>query len=355
METNKKQEEVQKVEAPATEKNQMNKKSMLPLFLLGFGLIILIGLGITYYYVNNAVKNLSTNETIVQVADALNIPAATVNDTKISYSEYVNDFRTLKKYYTEIAPSQGYPAEMTDVSDEEISSQVLARLVANELTRQVAEQNGIQLSEEEVNEAKQNILADFENEEAAEKELMDTYGWSLDDYVNKVLKPLLLEQKLQEDLANMAIQDEEGETEEVEEVNASHILFSFENYDSEEAAMEEAQEALSRIQAGEDFAELAAEFGGDATADKGGNLGWFSRGVMVPEFEEAIFALDVGELSDELIKTDFGYHIVKVNDKRTTTKSKDFNFAEFMNDQLREAEIDIKINIENPFADILAE
>lgn len=92
-----------------------------------------------------------------------------------------------------------------------------------------------------------------------------------------------------------------------EEIRASHILVKDE---------ETAQKVLSELNTGADFAELAKTYSTDtATAEKGGDLGWFSRGRMVKEFEEAAFALEVGKTSD-IIKTQYGYHIIKLADRK---------------------------------------
>lgn len=101
-----------------------------------------------------------------------------------------------------------------------------------------------------------------------------------------------------------------------EEVKASHILVLLAADDAEEKA----RIILNEIKSGKDFADLAKEKSQDpGSGAKGGDLGFFARGSMVKEFEEAAFKMKVGELSD-VVKSQFGYHIIKVTDRKEAGK-----------------------------------
>ncbi|MBP8997968.1 MAG: peptidylprolyl isomerase [Anaerolineaceae bacterium] len=142
---------------------------------------------------------------------------------------------------------------------------------------------------------------------------------------------LLLNQKMYDYVTKDIPRDQEM-------VWARHILVATE---------EEAQTVLNRLNAGEDFAAVAAEVSTDTSnSASGGDLGWFTRGQMVPAFEDAAFSLEIGKLSDP-IQTDYGYHIIQVlgREVRTLTDEqldtvKSYYFRKFIDDA--KAEMTIK-------------
>lgn len=117
------------------------------------------------------------------------------------------------------------------------------------------------------------------------------------------------------------------------EVKAEHILF-------EEKQKAEAEKVLKEVNSKKNFDELKKKYATDPNGSKGGELNWFKAGRMVPEFEKAAFATKKGDVHGQLVKTQFGYHIIKVVDVRGGDSIK-------FDDKKAEVEQDIKTNARN--------
>ncbi len=128
---------------------------------------------------------------------------------------------------------------------------------------------------------------------------------------NKLLMETLLQQEgkaaLTPDATKKVYEEAVKQVKNEEEVHARHILVPTED---------EAKAILAQLKGGADFATLAKEKSKDPGAAEGGDLGYFTKEQMVPEFSEVAFKLGKGQLSDP-VKTQFGWHIIKVEDKRT--------------------------------------
>jgi peptidyl-prolyl cis-trans isomerase C len=129
---------------------------------------------------------------------------------------------------------------------------------------------------------------------------------------DQVIQEALIRRHLKEAMTEDAIKARYDqfvkETPPQTEVHARHILVETEA---------EAKDIITQLAAGADFAQLAKEKSKDPSAkENGGDLGYFAEGQMVPEFSKAAFAMQVGETSKEPVKTDFGWHVIKVEDRR---------------------------------------
>ncbi|WP_170376441.1 peptidylprolyl isomerase [Ruegeria atlantica] len=118
----------------------------------------------------------------------------------------------------------------------------------------------------------------------------------------------LIDENLTDDVIQDAYDAQYADFEGSDEFNASHILVETED---------KAKEIKAQLDDGADFAEMAKEHSTGPSGPNGGELGWFGPGQMVPEFEAAVIAMDKGQIS-EPVKTQFGWHLVTLNDKRKT-------------------------------------
>ncbi|WP_216829379.1 peptidylprolyl isomerase [Alkalihalobacterium elongatum] len=202
--------------------------------------------------------------------------------------------------------------------------ELLRELVEKQILDQVIANADIDQAkvEEEVN----TFKAEFgvETDEELLEILQMQFGLpveTIDEFKNEfIISRLAIQNLMTQDIddANMEIIDEDQI-----EVEASHILVE---------DKETAEEVLERVNAGEAFQDLAKEYSKDpGSAARGGELGFFGKGRMVPEFEETAFNLEVGEVSD-LVETEYGYHIIKVTDKRVIVKTYDEVMEELYNE-----------------------
>lgn len=145
-------------------------------------------------------------------------------------------------------------------------------------------------------------------EEAFKKELDKVQEGLIKQYaVNKLLSDV----KVEEEEVKKFYEDNKAQYTKPESAVASHILVETE---------EKAKEVLKEIEGGMSFEDAAKKYSTCPSKEEGGNLGEFSRGKMIPEFEEAAFAMEVDTIS-EPVKSQFGYHIIKLVDKNEASLS----------------------------------
>ncbi|MEE0451130.1 peptidylprolyl isomerase [Peptacetobacter sp.] len=270
----------------------------------------------------------------------LNEAVADVNGTKITLGQYEFMLKMNKaSVESTIGGAEGW--EQKDQSGQTYKDKyktlVLDQMINTELLAQNAEKEGIKVTDKEI-QSSYNDLKTYVNSDEQIKKSAEDLGIS-DDFLKEQAKLSLLIQKSQEkfyseekvsDSEMKKYYDEHIDEYKKDEVEASHILIKTtddQNKPLPEAeqkkAKEKAEKVLKEVKAGGDFAELAKKYSQDpGSAANGGALGAFGKGMMVKEFEDAAFGMEPGQVSD-LVKTDFGYHIIKVTDRIKETTSFD--------------------------------
>jgi peptidyl-prolyl cis-trans isomerase D len=155
------------------------------------------------------------------------------------------------------------------------------------------------------------IAARYENNQASYQtaETVDL------EYLELQLADIAATVEVTDEELRAAYEAERERFETVEERRARHILIAVEDGE-EDAARAAAEAVVARLRGGEDFAAVAAEVSTDAgTKAQGGDLGWMGRGILVGPFEDALFALEIGQLS-EPVRSDFGFHVIRLDEVR---------------------------------------
>ncbi|MDO5302184.1 MAG: peptidylprolyl isomerase [Tissierellia bacterium] len=239
--------------------------------------------------------------------------AATVNGVDIPMEKYVEEY-TLSAQQAMAQNGDGFledksPDGSGKTMGELLRENTLANLVQMEIIRQDAEKAGITVDDQQVEE-QLNMTVEMYGGEEAFTESLEAQGFTMEKYREFLANSLFVNAYTDQKVKDLEPTEEELNSyyeehkAEFETVDADHILVETE---------EEALEVKKALDEGADFTELAKEKSTEPGAkESGGALGTFGRGQMVPEFEEAVFAMEEGAIS-EPVKTEFGYHIIKLN------------------------------------------
>jgi len=302
----KKKNSVKKTSISKKKKEKINNYVILAVV----GIVILCVIGAIWYF--NINKDLPKDV------------AATVNGESITISNINEQYDAVSEEYKQI-----------------ITKDMLLNQSINELLLlQEAKKQEIFVTAEKLSEVMDNLIAqsgipkeDF-NKTLEEQNLTMDF---LEDYYRKQLtiNELLNKTVLSKIIVSSSevkeyYENNKNEFVAPEQVRARHILVN---------SSEEAEEILEELNRGADFIELAKNKSVGPSASQGGDLGYFTIGQMVKEFEDAVFALEVEEISP-IVKTQFGYHIIKLLDKKPETVAK-------LEDAMEEIEAKLKQEKQN--------
>ena len=257
----------------------------------------------------------------VAIAKMLRLSAFKINGEHVLYTDYVAHLKSLEdNNYGKLSVEQMQAKALVDLAEDSI--------VINN-----AHERGLRTDKQEIESLKKQLLQQFFGQTDPEKELAKRFNCSVGDIDNKILKPIILRNKLAMSIST----DPVGRA----------------------AVKQQAQKVLDQIKAGADFFALAKTAGDADMWARGGYLGWLSPGDMVPEFDTVAFSLKPGTVSPELMETMFGYHIIRVNAKKIASHQIEvsqilFRFPSveyFLKEKLAKIKIKFYLKIENPFGD----
>jgi peptidyl-prolyl cis-trans isomerase C len=236
----------------------------------------------------------------------------------------------------------------------EIKKEVLESLINKQLLYQESLKQDITISEAELSEQMQKVKERFPDEKTF-KELLKKEGLSLDKLQSQITRDLMLQRYIDTQFVkNITVSDQEAKDyyegnlnmfKKPEQIQASHILIKVDPDAMEEdkaKARAKLEKIRKKLKQGGDFAAFAGESSECPSKAKGGDLGYFGRGQMVKPFEDAAFSLKKGEVSD-IVETGFGYHLIKVTDKKPETIIKYNDVKEKLNQYLKQQKLRSKI------------
>lgn len=251
--------------------------------ILGMAVIFLSTIGYGIYKLD------WQNDFIMRVTKVLPYPAALVNGQIVKFYDWRDNLKDWKYFYSKKDELQ---LDLSNVpTEDEMKTSELDHLIDMALLKQIAKTRGVTVSDADVDNEYQNTIVPQAGSAAeVESTLKDLYNWTPAQFKQKILYEVVLRQKINDSLDTAEQQAEKKQ---------------------------QAEKLLADIKAGTlTFEDAAKQYGEDSTAEKGGDLGYFAKGDMVKNFEDAAFALEPGQIS-EVIRTQYGYHLIKLEDKKT--------------------------------------
>ncbi|MGM0471280.1 MAG: peptidylprolyl isomerase [Bacillota bacterium] len=221
-----------------------------------------------------------------------------------------------------------------------LKDRVLTQMINRELLLQKAKEEGIEakVSDEEIEEQLDQIISNSSKSKDEIEKMLQERNSSLAQ-IKENMRENLKQQKLIQNLIEQKQDEIEVSEQEIkdmyEQVTASHILIKTDDRSAKEAEAK-IKEIKDKIDNGMEFSQAAKEYSEDqASSEEGGSLGTFGHGKMVPEFDKVAFELNQGEISQP-VKTEYGYHLIKVNDKQEAKGEKFKDQKDELSKKLRE-------------------
>lgn len=273
---------------------------------------MMVGILLTWYNFSALAE-----EKVIKEPDS----AAIVNGVSIPRSEFERELNQYQQRMTMQGQMVG------DSQLKELKDSILDTLIGRELLYQESKKNNIKVESQAIDDELSRMKKMF-SDETSFTSALSQMGFSEQSLKSQIEKGLMVQKLVEKECAEK-INISEKESKEFydnhpemfkqpEQVKASHILVKTEagaDQAAKEAAHKKIESIQKQLKEGKEFADLAKEYSDCPSKEKGGDLGYFRRGEMVKPFEDTAFSIAPGVVSD-IVETTFGYHLIKVTDKK---------------------------------------
>jgi len=257
-------------------------------------------------------------------AKVVNRPVAIVNGDIITLKEFEKVSGPVVEQYSVV-----FTGEDREEKIKELKADILNQMIEEKILIQEAEKKEIKVTKIDIDDGIKEIKERFTSEEEFETEL-ERQNLTKKEFRTKIKESLLVKKLIEQEVEAKVetpsdeeiknyYQERKGDFERPDQIRVSHILIKIGkdvDFKEKSRALNSIRDIQRQLKEGTDFAELAKKYSEDpGSKNNGGDVGFFAKGMMVKEFEEAAFKLKKGEISD-IVETDFGYHIIKFEEEK---------------------------------------
>lgn len=264
--------------------------------VIAYAIIIVIAVlvvagGIVVYSAN------TENKVSQNVSKIIPYPAAIINYTYIiTVKEVDNNLSSIRSFYENQDFSEvGLRVDFsTDEGQKRLKirgRELMDKMIEDKIIEIIARKNGVKITKEQVDQSVERKLDEYGTREEVRDRLSKLYGWTIDDFKEKIVRPSLYQEELEK-----FVKSQEGEKFAV-------------------LAKEKIEKAKADLDNREDFSEMVKNYSEGLSAVSDGELGWFKKDQLVSEVAEVAFSLDKGKGSG-IIESEIGFHIIEVTDKK---------------------------------------
>ncbi|MDH4330449.1 MAG: peptidylprolyl isomerase [Candidatus Moranbacteria bacterium] len=311
------------------EKIEKVEKSKVKPITVVSSIVIIMVIALTFFSVLIYGFGVQSN-LIKTVTRPVPLPLASVGGFNfITIREVEENLMSVKKFYeSQDFASIGVRIDFTTEEGKKRlkvkERDVINKMIEDEAIENLAKERGIVITKKMVEESVERKIKEIGSGEGVDENLMQLYGWTIEDFEHKVVMPGIYKTELEKNVLGNDLKD------------------------NTQKAKDSIEKIQKRLNEGEDFSEIVSQNSSENDEKRNGSLGWFEKEQLNQDLQEKVFSLGKGEISD-IIESDLGFHIVKVIDKKIEDEKEMIEiaqifvskktFGEWLEDEMKKMEI----------------